>query len=141
MSVIDFIAPKRRDAALSTADSPANGNGTRHKANPLAALTPSQFVTHIERIVHDEVRMSLKRQVEVIDPMEIIALAKKIADQKAKYIAMSLAIAGNKGVMSAQEQTDLAAQRGKIEEVEAVFSAMMKAIAEEQVDVKGVVKD
>ena len=121
MSVIDFIAPKRRDAELSTADTPANANGAaaKPKAHPLAALTPSQFVTHIQRIVQEEVRTSLKRQVDVIDPMEIIALAKKIADQKAKYIAMSLAIAGNKGL----------------------FTAMMKAIADEQVDVKGVVKD
>ena len=86
-------------------------------------------------------RRSLKRHVDVIDPLELIDLAKMIAEQKAKYIGTTLAIASNRQPITDAELEQLKNFRVKIQELEAAHNELNEAIASQLVEVKGVVKE
>jgi len=139
MSVIDFIAVRRR-----------NGEGKSEESTPIfrektrgapAPLTASQFTRHVTHIIEDEMRRSLKRHVDVIDPREMIDLAKMLADLKAKYIGLTLTIASNRTPMTDAELEQLRSMRVKIQELEAAYNELNEAIASQLVEVRGVVKE
>lgn len=143
MSVIDFIAAHRRSDAKSegsaaVADRPRERAMEKMKGG---TLTASQFTRHITHIIEDEMRRSLKRHVDVIDPLELIDLAKMIADLKAKYIGTTLAIASNRQPITDAELEQLKNFRVKIQELEAAHNELNEAIASQLVEVKGVVKE
>ena len=86
-------------------------------------------------------RRSLKRHVDVIDPREMIDLAKMLAELKAKYIGMTLTIASNRTPMTDAELEQLRSLRIKIQELEAAYNELNEAIASQLVEVRGVVKE
>ena len=149
MSVIDFIAVRRRDGqsksegAVAVAEKPRALSSALEKVRGSAAtpLTASQFTRHITHIIEDEMRRSLKRHVDVIDPLELIDLAKMIADIKARYIGTTLAIASNRQPITDAELEQLKTFRVKIQELEAAHNELNEAIASQLVEVKGVVKE
>jgi hypothetical protein len=138
MSVIDFIAVRRRQGDTRSEAAPISSDKSR--ATP-AALTASQFTRHIAHIIEDEMRRSLKRHVEVIDPREMIDLAKLVAELKAKYIGTTLAIASNRQPITDSELEQLRGYRVKIQELEAAHNELNEAIASQLVEVRGVVKE
>ncbi len=143
MSVIDFIAAHRRSDAKSEGSAAI---AEKPRASALekvrgGSLTASQFTRHITHIIEDEMRRSLKRHVDVIDPLELIDLAKMIAEQKAKYIGTTLAIASNRQPITDAELEQLKNFRVKIQELEAAHNELNEAIASQLVEVKGVVKE
>jgi len=137
MSVIDFIAVRRRQS--DTRSEPIVSS-EKSRSTP-AALTASQFTRHIAHIIEDEMRRSLKRHVEVIDPREMIDLAKLVAELKAKYIGTTLAIASNRQPITDSELEQLRNYRVKIQELEAAHNELNEAIASQLVEVRGVVKE
>ncbi len=138
MSVIDFIAVRRRNGDVKPESTPFFGE--KAKGAP-APLTASQFSRHITHIIEEEMRRSLKRHVEVIDPREMIDLAKLVADLKAKYIGTTLAIASNRKPVTDAEVEQLKGYRVKIQELEAAHNELNEAIAARLVDVRGVLKE
>ena len=140
MSVIDFIAVRRRqDNDSKSEDGPsfASEKGGKNQT----PLTASQFTRHVTHIIEDEMRRSLKRHVDVIDPREMIDLAKMLAELKAKYIGMTLTIASNRTPMTDAELEQLRSLRIKIQELEAAYNELNEAIASQLVEVRGVVKE
>ena len=138
MSVIDFIAVRRRDGSAKSEGSVAVAE---KRAPATAPLTASQFNRHINHIIEDEMRRALKRHVDVIDPHEMIDLAKMVAELKAKYIGTTLAIASNRQPITDAELEQLKNFRVKIQELEAAHNELNEAIAAQLVEVKGVVKE
>lgn len=138
MSVIDFIAVRRRQDNKSE---PIPSFFTDKKGKPQAPLTASQFTRHVTQIIEDEMRRSLKRHVDVIDPREMIDLAKMLAELKAKYIGMTLTIASNRTPMTDAELEQLRTMRVKIQELEAAYNELNEAISSQLVEVRGVVKE
>ena len=137
MSVVDFIAVRRRDGSAKSEGSAA----VAARGSSAAPLTASQFSRHITHIIEDEMRRSLKRHVDVIDPHEMIDLAKMIADLKAKYIGTTLTIASNRQPITDVELEQLKNFRVKIQELEAAHNELNEAISSQLVEVRGVVKE
>lgn len=138
MSVIDFIAVRRRQSDTKSEAAPILSE--TYRAAP-AALTANQFTRHIAHIIEDEMRRALKRHVEVIDPREMIDLAKLLAELKAKYIGTTLAIASNRQPITEAELEQLRHYRVRIQELEAAHNELNEAIASQLVEVRGVVKE
>lgn len=139
MSVIDFIAVRsNKDEQTSQPSTSFNGPTVKPSQGPLSA---SQFTGHINHIVEDEMRRALKKHVDVIDPHEMIALAKMVAELKARYMGMTLTIATNKTPMTDKELSELRSLRLKIQEMEAAYNEVNEVIMSHLVDVKGVLKE
>ncbi|MFL2769965.1 MAG: hypothetical protein ACJZ9F_03045 [Rhodospirillaceae bacterium] len=137
MSVIDFIAVHRnKDEQTSKAATLTHAEGT--STGPLSA---SQFTSHVGHVIEDEMRRALKRHVDVIDPHEMIALAKMVAEMKARYIAMTLTVTSNKGPLTDASSEELRSLRLKIQEMEAAYNEINETIMSHLVDVKGVIRD
>jgi hypothetical protein len=139
MSVIDFIAVRRRQDVPKSDESSVFSSEKSGKAQP--TLTASQFTRHVTQIIEDEMRRSLKRHVDVIDPREMIDLAKMLAELKGKYIGMTLTIASNRTPMTDAELEQLRGMRVKIQELEAAYNELNEAISSQLVEVRGVVKE
>ncbi len=139
MSVIDFIAVRRRQDEPKSEEIPSFFQPKPGK--PPAPLTASQFTRHVTQIIEDEMRRPLKRHVDVIDPREMIDLAKMLAELKAKYIGMTLTIASNRTPMTDAELEQLRGMRVKIQELEAAYNELNEAIASQLVEVRGVMKE
>jgi len=86
-------------------------------------------------------KRSLKRHVDVIDPREMIDLAKMLADLKAKYIGLTLTVASNRTPITDAELDQMRGLRLKIQELEAAYNEINEAIASQLVEVRGVVKE
>lgn len=139
MSVIDFIAVRSgKDEQTSKPSTSFEGRAAKASQGP---LTATQFTGHVTHIVEDEMRRALKKHVDVIDPHEMIALAKMVAELKARYLAMTLTIATNKTPMTDKELDELRSLRLKIQELEAAYNEVNEAILSHLVDVKGVMKE
>ena len=135
MSVIDFIAVRgRNNDKISEA-------ATAKSRTPAQPLSASQFTRHITHIVEDEMRRALKRHVDVIDPREMIDLAKMLAEMKAKYIGLTLTIASNHTPITDAELEQMRGMRVKIQELEAAYNEINEAIGSQLVDVRGIVKE
>ena len=139
MSVIDFIAVRRRQGEAKPESIPSFFS-EKMRDEP-TALTASQFTRHISHIVEDEMRRSLKRQVGIVDPHEMIDMVKMLADLKARYIGMTLAIASNRKPMTDSELEELRGLRVRTQEFEAAHNELNEAIASQLVDVRGVIKE
>ncbi len=139
MSVIDFLAVHRRTSATN-AEATTGTHGTKSRQAP-APLTASQFTRHVTHIIEDEMRRSLKKHVDVIDPREMIDLAKMLAELKAKYIGLTLTIASNHTPITDSELEQMRSLRLKIQELEAAYNEINEAIASQFVEVRGVVKE
>ena len=139
MSVIDFLAVRRRNGEPA-AEASAGGLGLKSRQAP-QPLTASQFTRHVTHIVEDEMRRSLKKHVDVIDPREMIDLAKMLADLKAKYIGLTLTVASNRTPITDSELDQMRSLRLKIQELEAAYNEINEAIASQFVEVRGVVKE
>ena len=139
MSVIDFLAARRRNnEPAAEAATGTMGLKSRQSTQP---LTASQFTRHVTHIVEDEMRRSLKKHVDVIDPREMIDLAKMMAESKAKYIAMTLTTASNRTPMTDAETEQLRATRVRMQELESAYNEVNEAIGAQLVDVRGITKE
>ena len=143
MSVIDFIAVRSsKDEQASQAAAAFNATSALDSGKVgSGALSASQFTRHVSHIVEDEMKRALKRHVDVIDPREMIALAKVIADLKSRYLAMGLMVASNKTPMTDKELEEMRSLRLRIQEMEAAYNEINEAITAHLVDVKGVMKE
>ena len=139
MSVIDFLAVRRRNGETA-AEATSGGAGLKGRQSP-QPLTASQFTRHVTHIVEDEMKRSLKRHVDVIDPREMIDLTKMLADLKAKYIGLTLTVASNRTPITDAEVEQMRGLRLKIQELEAAYNEINEAIASQFVQVRGVVKE
>jgi hypothetical protein len=139
MSVIDFLAARRRNG--ETAAEASTGTVGLKSRTSTQPLTASQFTRHVTHIVEDEMRRSLKKHVDVIDPREMIDLAKMLADLKAKYIGLTLTVASNRTPMTDSELDQMRSLRLKVQELEAAYNEINEAIASQFVEVRGVVKE
>jgi hypothetical protein len=79
--------------------------------------------------------------VDIVDPREMIDLAKMLAELKAKYIGMTLTIASNRTPMTDAELDQLRTMRVKIQELEAAYNELNEAISSQLVEVRGVMKE
>src|SRR5579862_1380682 len=128
MSVIDFLAVRRRNGDAAAEPAAAGALGLKSQKSP-PPLTASQFTRHVTHIIEDEMKRSLKRHVDVIDPREMIDLAKMLADLKAKYISLTLTIASNRTPITDAELEQMRTLRVKIQELEAAYNEINEAIA------------
>lgn len=141
MSVIDFISVRRHSGQSVSEGEAAAGAEKRATAPALQTLSSSQFTRHMSQISEDEMRRALKRHVDVIDPREMIDLAKMMAEMKAKYIAMTLTTASNRTPMTDAEMEQLKGMRLRLQELEAAYNEVSEVIIAQLVDVRGVVKE
>ncbi|MDX2143068.1 MAG: hypothetical protein SFV19_06915 [Rhodospirillaceae bacterium] len=143
MSVIDFISVRRRqdDALSEPGGAKAKAGTDQTRATAPAALSANQFARHISQIAEDEMRRSIKRHVDVIDPREMIDLAKMMAELKAKYIAMTLTTASNRTPMTDAEVEQLKSLRLRVQELEAAYNEVNEAIGAQLVEVRGVSRE
>lgn len=138
MSVIDFISVRRQpSASVSEAAAPAFDKTPTQPH----ALSASQFSRHITQIAEDEMRRAIKRHVDVIDPREMIDLAKMMAEMKAKYIATTLTYASNRTPMTDAEMEQLKGMRLRLDELQSAYGEVNAAISAQLVDVRGVVRE
>jgi hypothetical protein len=135
MSVIDFLSVRK-----TAGDGRAAQGGAQAARAPLHApqLSASQFTRHIAQIAEDETRRALKRQVDTVDPRDMIDLAKMIAELKAKYVATTLAFAGNRTPVTESEIDQLRGLRLRLQEVEAAYAEVNNVIGAQLVEVRGV---
>jgi hypothetical protein len=143
MSVIDFISVRGRTGPVSEASTAPASEKTASATTPASphTLSSSQFARHIAQIAEDEQRRAIKRHVDVIDPREMIDLAKMMAEMKAKYMAMTLTTAANRTPMTDAELETLKGMRLRLQELEAAYNEVNEAINSQLVDVRGVVKE
>jgi hypothetical protein len=140
MSVIDFISVRRQagpghsESAAPAAEKPRTTTGP-------VTLSASQFARHMSQVAEDELRRAIKRQVDTIDPREMIDLAKMMAELKAKYIALTLTTASNRTPMTDAETEQLRGARLRMQELEAAYNEVNEAIGAQLVDVRGVTKE
>lgn len=141
MSVIDFISVRRHAGpGLSEGAAAPAADKSRAKGAP-PTLSASQFARHMSQVAEDELRRAIKRQVDTIDPREMIDLAKMMAEMKAKYIAMTLTTASNRTPMTDAEMEQLKGMRLRVQEIEAAYNEVNEAIGAQLVDVRGVAKE
>jgi len=138
MSVIDFIAVRRRNGDNVSEGLPPQAAGKARHATP---LTANQFTRHVTHIIEEEMRRSLKRHVDIIDPREVIDLAKMLADLKAKYIGTTLMLASNRKPLTDAELEQMRGLRVRIQELEAAYNELNEAVTSQLVEVRGVVKE
>lgn len=135
MSVIDFLSVRKKsNEAYPT-------NGATAKAAPPLTLTASQFARHLNQIAEDETRRAMKRHVEAVDPREMIDLAKMVAELKAKYVATTLAFAGNRTPTTDAETDQLRGMRMRLQELEAAYTEVTEVVTSQLVEVRGVSPD
>jgi hypothetical protein len=139
MSVIDFIAVRSSKDEQTSLSNPSFEDV--HGKTNNGPLTASQFIRHVSHIVEDEMKRALKRHVDVIDPFEMIALAKMVAELKARYLAMTLMMASNKTPMTDKEMEEMRSLRLKIQEMEAAYNEITETITSHLVEVKGLMKE
>jgi hypothetical protein len=139
MSVIDFISVRRQTGPGQSESAPAPA-ADKARGQPMT-LSASQFARHMSQVAEDEMRRAIKRQVETIDPREMIDLAKMMAETKAKYIAMTLTTASNRTPMTDAEMDQLRGARLRAQELEAAYNEVNEAIGAQLVDVRGVAKE
>lgn len=134
MSVIDFLSVRKKSgegfAGLAAAQTA--------RAAPPPSLSFSQFARHLTQIAEDETRRAMKRHVETVDPREMIDLAKMIAEIKAKYVATTLAFAGNRTPVTDAETDQLRGLRLRLQELEAAYAEVTEVVNGQLVDVRGV---
>ncbi len=144
MSVIDFISVRRsKDERASVSASSFDGAPPDSKPEKTVngPLSATQFTQHVTHVVEDEMKRAMKRHVDVVDPREIIALCKMIADLKGRYMAMTLLMASNNTPMTDSEVTEMRSTRQKIMELEAAYNELNDLMTSNLIDVKGVMKD
>lgn len=145
MSVIDFISVRRHAGHAVSEGGPAPSlekpHGSPQSIAGPQSLSSSQFARHIAQIAEDEQRRAIKRHVDVIDPREMIDLAKMMAEMKAKYLAMTLTTASNRTPMTDAELETLKGMRLRLQELEAAYNEVNEAIGAQLVDVRGVIKE
>ena len=135
MSVIDFLSVRKKSGEAF----PTQGAAAQTaRAAPPPPLSASQFARHLAQISEDETRRAMKRHVESIDPREMIDLAKMVAELKAKYVANTLAFAGNKTPATDAETDQLRGMRLRLQELEAAFAEVTDVVTAQLVDVRGV---
>ncbi|MCB2108090.1 MAG: hypothetical protein KDE14_10335 [Rhodobacteraceae bacterium] len=139
MSVIDFISVRRRTQETKSGEASLGATALAGKSVP--TLSANQFTRHLNQIAEDETRRALKRQVDVIDPREMIDLAKMLAELKAKYVAMTLTYAGNRTPMTDAEIEQLRSLRLRLQELEAAYAEVNDTVAQQLVEVRGVARE
>lgn len=140
MSVIDFISVRRHAGPGLSESAPAPTADKPRPAAP-AVLSATQFARHMSQVAEDELRRAIKRHVDVIDPREMIDLAKMMAELKAKYIALTLTTASNRTPMTDAEMEQLRSARLRMQELEAAYNEVNEAVGAQLVEVRGVAKD
>jgi hypothetical protein len=140
MSVIDFISVRRRHGDAMS-EPQANPGFDKARAAAPTPLSSNQFARHMAQIAEDELRRSIKRHVDVIDPREMIDLAKTMAELKAKYIATTLTSASNRTPLTDAEVEQLRSLRLRVQELEAAYNEVNEAIGAQLVEVRGVSRE
>ena len=144
MSVIDFISVRRskdENTSAPTSSFDAAAPEPKREKSIGGPLSATQFTRHVSHVVEDEMKRAMKRDVDVVDPREIIALCKMIADLKGRYMAMTLLMASNNTPMTDSEVAEMRGTRQKIMELESAYNELNDLMTSNLIDVKGVMKD
>lgn len=136
MSFMDKLNPRKdRPSPLMSNASAGQPSPGGHRLPP---ITASQFLSHVEQICEDESRKALKGQVDEVDPVEVIAFARRLSELRARHVALGLAVAMEKSSMTSRSHEELGRLRDRIRELEAAFSALKTAIKAGRLTVRGV---
>ncbi len=108
---------------------------------PEGRLTTKQFNRHLTQVLDEQTRQAVTKYVGDVDPVEVLDLARRVANLRARYVATSLAAAGASAPPTRAEVDDMRFMRERIEELEHALTTVREAIANEVVSVRNVVAD
>jgi hypothetical protein len=127
---------RRAEAALARGEAPPVT-----EALPAGRLTTKQFNRHLAHVLEEQTKSAITKYVGDIEPAEVLDLARRVANLRARYVATALAAAGGTAPPTKAEIDEMRFMRERIEELEQAFTAVREAIANEVVQVKNVVSD
>jgi len=104
-------------------------------------LTTQQFTRHLSHVVEEQTRHAIARTVGEVDPGEVLDLARRVANLRARYVATALASANGKAPPTKAEIEEMRFMRERIAEMEHALATVREAISSELVSVKNVVPD
>jgi len=111
------------------------------EALPEGRLTTKQFTRHLTHVLEEQTKHAINKYVGNIEPSEVLNLARRVANLRARYVSAALA-AGNATVMPTKtEVEEMRFMRERIDELEHALATVREAIADEIVQVKNVVTD
>lgn len=108
---------------------------------PEGRLTTKQFNRHLAHVLEEQTRHAITKYVGDVDPAEVLDLARRVANLRARYVATSLAAAGATAPPTRAEIEEMRFMRERIDELEHALSAVREAIANEVVQVRNVIAD
>jgi hypothetical protein len=140
MSVTSFpdlssLRDPRRQAA------PRDGAAEGPDALPEGRLTTKQFNRHLAHVLEDQTRHAIAKYVGDVEPTEVLDLARRVANLRARYVATALAAGGASAPPTKAEVEEMRFMRDRIEELEHALATVREAIASEVIQVRNVMTD
>lgn len=108
---------------------------------PAGRLTTQQFTRHLSHVVEEQTRHAIARTVGEVEPGEVLDLARRVANLRARYVATALASAHGKAPPTKAEIEEMRFMRERIGEMDHALSTVREAIASELITVKNVTPD
>jgi len=136
MSVTAFNDLRKLREARQAADGREQGERL-----PSGRLTTQQFNRHLSHVEEEQTRLAIARTVGEVDPGEVLDLARRVANLRARYVATALASAGGKAPPTKAEIEEMRFMRERIAEMDHALSTVREAIASELITVKNVSPD
>ncbi|MQX35067.1 hypothetical protein [Roseospira navarrensis] len=143
MSVTQFPDLARlRETRRAGAAADGRGNAAREiEGLPEGRLTTKQFNRHLTHVLEDQTRHAIAKYVGDVEPMEVLDLARRVANLRARYVAESLAAGTATVPPTKAEVEEMRFMRERIAELEHALATVREAIANEVVQVRNVVGD
>ncbi|MBB4287105.1 hypothetical protein [Roseospira goensis] len=142
MSVTPFAdLSKLREARRSGSARPREDAMPEMDPLPEGRLTTKQFNRHLAHVLEEQTKHAITKYVGDVDPVEVLDLARRVANLRARYVATALAASGATAPPTKAEVEEMRFMRERIEELEHALSSVREAIANEVVRVKNVVAD
>ncbi|WP_299439013.1 hypothetical protein [uncultured Rhodospira sp.] len=142
MSVSNFAdLSKLREARRADAAQPREIYQPQIEPLPKGPLTTKQFNRHLAHVLEEQTKAAVSKYIGDVDPGEVLDLARRVANLRARYVASALAAAGGTAPPTKAEIDEMRFMRERIEELEQALAAVREAIANEVVQVKNVVGD
>jgi len=108
---------------------------------PAGRLTTQQFTRHLAHVVEEQTRHAIARTVGEVEPGEVLDLARRVANLRARYVATALASANGKAPPTKAEIEEMRFMRERIAEMDHALATVREAIASELITVKNVLTE
>lgn len=141
MSVTSFPDPGRLRDFQKRATANRDTRGSDPDALPEGRLTTKQFNRHLAHVLEDQTRLAIAKYVGDVEPVEVLDLARRVANLRARYVATALAAGGASAPPTKAEVEEMRFMRDRIEELEHALSTVREAIAGEVIQVRNVITD